>query len=163
MEAEKTRYDELVMRYTHPKLSDIFKEGDLYRVQTSAEKDLAARYGFQWSRCALRDAETKSCTRCGRALTTIRADERWVMDESSLCWCGDCQAHRPVAVMQHFPEQEMPRLMRHVIQQINDHPCVLQLNRDTRQMVKWLAEDQRRRSEDNKWLRDVWSFLYLGR
>lgn len=155
-------YQQLVEKYTAQKLDEVYREGDLYRIVTPSLKTLSKSYGFDFLRTALADYQHKACTRCHRPLTSITDEERWVVDESRLYWCGTCKEQRPVVTINHYPERVMPRLMKLVVQQINDHPDVLALNHDTRQMLGWLVEDQQRSSDDNKWIRAVWSFLYKG-
>lgn len=156
--AEGATYQQLMQKYTAPKLHEVYREGALYRVRSETESS----YGINFVRASLANYDQRSCVVCARPLTSIGDDERWTLDDACLYWCGTCKERRPVPAVRHFPERAMPRLMTQVIQQVNDHPDVLQLNHATRQMLRWLSEDQRRKTDDNKYIRDVWLFLYKG-
>jgi hypothetical protein len=158
-------YQELLQQYTAQSLHEVYREGTVYRVRSQSERDLQAVLGFEWT-CSLSDYDKQSCTRCARRLTSIAGGERWVVDEARLYWCGACKLERPRAQVQHLYQNDasrkVPRQLKQVLREIQDHPSVLQLNNATRQMLGWLAEEQRRSTDDNRYIRDVWSFLYKG-
>jgi len=164
---EQDAYQQLREKYTAQSLHEVYKEGTLYRMRkTALRHGVESPYSFA-THAALADYDKKTCTRCARPLTSIEEGERWAVDEARLYWCGQCKDQLPrLGTVQHFidtpDDRAMPRLMRDVIQQINNHPSFLQLNHDTRQMVGWLSQEQQRKSDDNRYLREIWFFMYKG-
>ena len=164
--AEDTAYQQLLQKYTGQSLSEVYKEGTDYRITCQAEKEFSEACGIGLMRCSLADYDKHACARCARHLTSIMAEERWAVDEARLYWCGACRAQRPLVQVQHDDPitqgHKMPRQMQQVLKEIQDHPSILQLNNGTRQMLGWLSQEQRRSTADNRYIRDVWSFLYKG-
>ncbi len=167
MEEQQNTYQQLREKYTAQSLSEVYREGTLYRLRSTSQREVESLYHFAITRASLADYDKKTCTRCARPLTSICDGERWAVDEARLYWCGQCKDQLPrLSTVQHFigtvNDRDMPRSMRDVIQEVSDHPSFLQLNHDTRQMVCRLSYEQQRKTDDNRYLREVWFFLYKG-
>jgi len=76
-------YEQLREKYTAQSLSEVYREGTLYRLRTASQREVESLYQFAITRASLADYDKKTCTRCARPLTSICDGERWAVDRAA--------------------------------------------------------------------------------